>query len=87
MPETLKTADVAALAKEAGDPKQRLSRLAVSIPGSDILKIAYEIVDVGSATVLTKGHTIQVAVHEATEELQFVSPPVVFDKLEKAWSR
>ncbi|CDY74032.1 FIG002571: 4-hydroxybenzoyl-CoA thioesterase domain protein [Caballeronia glathei] len=66
---------------------QRLEVRATLVEYENRLKIAYEIVDVGSATVLTKGHTIQVAVHEATEELQFVSPPVVFDKLEKAWSR
>lgn len=50
------------------------------------LKIGYEIVDCGSGERLTKGTTIQVAVHAATRELQFVSPPVVFDKLERAWA-
>ncbi|WP_233831601.1 acyl-CoA thioesterase [Paraburkholderia sp. ZP32-5] len=51
------------------------------------LKIGYEIVDCESGTRLTKGYTIQVAVDAATEELQFVSPPIVFDKLERVWGR
>ena len=51
------------------------------------LKIGYEIVDQASGTRLTKGHTIQVAVNAATQELQFVSPPVVFEKLERVWTR
>jgi acyl-CoA thioester hydrolase len=51
------------------------------------LKIGYEIVDAASGERLTKGYTIQVAVHAATQELQFVSPPVVFEKLERAWAR
>jgi acyl-CoA thioester hydrolase len=50
------------------------------------LKIGYEIVDAASGERLTKGHTIQVAVCEATRELQFVSPTVVFEKLERAWA-
>ncbi|WP_250500865.1 thioesterase family protein [Caballeronia sp. GAWG1-5s-s] len=51
------------------------------------LKIAYELVDCVTSDRLTKGYTIQVAVDAATQELQFVSPPVVFDKLERVWSR
>ena len=51
------------------------------------LKIGYEIVDVASGERLTKGYTIQVAVCAATRELQFVSPPVVFEKLERRWAR
>jgi acyl-CoA thioester hydrolase len=51
------------------------------------LKIGYEIVDAASGERLTKGYTIQVAVDAATQELQFVSPPVVFEKLERAWAR
>ncbi|MFC0399279.1 acyl-CoA thioesterase [Paraburkholderia rhizosphaerae] len=51
------------------------------------LKIGYQIFDRASGTRLTKGYTIQVAVDAATQELQFVSPPVVFDKLERAWAR
>jgi len=51
------------------------------------LKMGYEIVDVASGERLTKGYTIQVAIHAATQELQFVSPPVVIEKLERAWAR
>ena len=51
------------------------------------LKIGYEIYDRESRTRLTKGYTIQVAVNAATQELQFVSPPVVLEKLERAWAR
>lgn len=51
------------------------------------LKIGYEIFDEASGTRLTKGYTIQVAVDLVTQELQFVSPPVVFDKLERVWAR
>lgn len=51
------------------------------------LKIGYEIVDAGTGERLTKGYTVQVAVHAQTKELQFVSPPVVFEKLERAWER
>ncbi|MCG5078718.1 acyl-CoA thioesterase [Paraburkholderia tagetis] len=51
------------------------------------LKIGYEIFDVESRTRLTKGYTIQVAVDAATQELQFASPPIVLEKLERAWAR
>jgi acyl-CoA thioester hydrolase len=51
------------------------------------LKIGYQIVDVASGQRLTKGYTIQVAVCAATRELQFVSPPIVFEKLEQIWPR
>jgi acyl-CoA thioester hydrolase len=50
------------------------------------LKIGYEIVDCASGERLTKGSTIQVAIHAATQELQFISPAVVFDKLERVWA-
>ncbi|WP_374992424.1 acyl-CoA thioesterase [Paraburkholderia sp. SARCC-3016] len=49
------------------------------------LKIGYTIVDRASGTRLTKGYTIQVAVDAASQELQFESPPVVFEKLERVW--
>ncbi|OLL30159.1 4-hydroxybenzoyl-CoA thioesterase [Burkholderia sp. SRS-W-2-2016] len=51
------------------------------------LKIAYEIVDSATGTRLTKGYTIQVAVDAASHELQFVSPPVVIEKLERVWGQ
>ncbi|NML29413.1 acyl-CoA thioesterase [Paraburkholderia antibiotica] len=51
------------------------------------LKIGYEIVDRASGTRLTKGYTIQVAIDAATRELQFVSPPVVAEKLARVLGR
>jgi len=51
------------------------------------LKIGYELVDCETGQRLAKGYTIQVAVDAATRELQFVSPPVVFEKLERVWAR
>jgi acyl-CoA thioester hydrolase len=51
------------------------------------LKIGYEIVGCETGVRLTKGYTIQVAVDAATKETQFVSPDIVFAKLERAWAR
>jgi acyl-CoA thioester hydrolase len=51
------------------------------------LKIGYELVDSETGQRLTKGYTIQVAIDAHTQELQFVSPPVVFEKLERVWAR
>lgn len=50
------------------------------------LKIGYEIHDLLSGQRLTKGYTTQVAVCAQTQELQYVSPKIVFDKLERAWA-
>ena len=49
------------------------------------LRIDYRIRDKASGAKLTVGSTIQVAVDLASGELQFVSPPVVLQKLERAW--
>jgi acyl-CoA thioester hydrolase len=51
------------------------------------LKIGYEIYDLDSRARLTKGYTIQVAVDAVTRELQFVSPPIVAEKVERACAR
>ena len=45
------------------------------------LKIEYRIRDAASGQVLTRAHTIQVAVEVKTGEMQFVSPPVLFERL------
>jgi len=45
------------------------------------LKIEYQIRDAASGQVLTKGHTIQVAVKADTGEMSFVSPPILFERL------
>ena len=66
---------------------QKLEVLTRLLEYENRLKIGYEIVDLASGTRLTKGYTTQVAVNAATQELQFVSPPVVFEKLERVWAR
>jgi len=45
------------------------------------LKINYEIFDAASGRVLTRAHTIQVAVDAATQEMLYVCPQVLWDKL------
>jgi len=45
------------------------------------LKIDYEIRDAATDQLLTRAHTIQVAVKVETGEMQFVSPPVLFERL------
>ena len=62
---------------------QKLTVQASLLEYENRIKIAYQIRDIESGERMTKGHTIQVAVDAATRELQFVSPPVVFRKLEK----
>ena len=66
---------------------QQLEVCAQLLEYDNRLKIGYEIFDRHSRTRLTKGYTIQVAVDAATQELQFVSPPIVLEKLERAWAR
>lgn len=63
---------------------QRLRVEATLIEYENRIKIAYLIRDAASGERLTKGHTTQVAVDADTGELQFVSPAVVFAKLERA---
>jgi acyl-CoA thioester hydrolase len=48
------------------------------------LKIGYEITDSQSGERLTKGSTILVAVDAVTQELQFISPPIVLANIERA---
>lgn len=62
---------------------QRLRARATILEYENRLKIAYLITDRESGERLTKGHSVQVAVHAATRELQFVSPKVLLDKLDK----
>ncbi len=45
------------------------------------LKIVYEIRDAGSDQVLTRAHTIQVAVDATTNEMQYLCPSVLWDRL------
>ena len=45
------------------------------------LKIGYEIQDEETGERVTRGYTIQVAVDMKTEELCFVSPPILIEKV------
>ena len=45
------------------------------------LKIQYLITDIASGQVLTKAHTVQVAVDVNSLEMQFESPKILLDKL------
>lgn len=45
------------------------------------IKIDYQIRDAASGTRLTRAHTIQVAVDLASGEMQYASPPVLFERL------
>ncbi|GAA0842303.1 acyl-CoA thioesterase [Cupriavidus pauculus] len=45
------------------------------------LKIAYEVRDAATGERLTRGHSIQVAVDLRTREMQYVSPPVLLQRL------
>lgn len=48
------------------------------------LKIDYLITDANSGQRLTKGHTVQVAVDMSNGEMCFVSPPVLFQRVQQA---
>ncbi|MBK7954561.1 MAG: acyl-CoA thioesterase [Candidatus Accumulibacter sp.] len=67
--------------------RQNLSVQATLLEYENRIKIAYQIRDRETGERLTKGYTVQVAVDAATRELQFVSPPMVFRNLEKAFSK
>ncbi len=45
------------------------------------MKIEYAIVDAANGDVLTRAHTIQVAVDAASGEMLYVCPPVLWEKL------
>lgn len=60
---------------------QKLKVRAEIVEWENRLKIEYRIVDAASGQVLTRAHTLQVAVLAKTGELQFVSPPVLFERL------
>jgi acyl-CoA thioester hydrolase len=45
------------------------------------LKIDYRIRDAASGQVLTKAHTVQVAVDAASQELQYVCPSILWERL------
>lgn len=45
------------------------------------LRIAYQIFDAQTGKRTTTGYTIQVAVEEATREMCFVSPTILFERM------
>ena len=63
---------------------QRLRAAATLLEYENHLKLGYLLTDIASGQRLTKGHSVQVAVHAATAELQFVSPAVLLEKVRAA---
>jgi acyl-CoA thioester hydrolase len=45
------------------------------------MKIRYVVSDASTGEILTKGHTVQVAVCVESRELQFVSPPALLERV------
>jgi acyl-CoA thioester hydrolase len=64
---------------------QRLIARATLREWENRLRIDYHIRDAVTGAKVTTGSTIQVAVDMASGELQFVSPPILLEKLERAW--
>lgn len=60
---------------------QRLRIRAQIVEWENRLKIEYRVFDAVDGTLITRAHTIQVAVDAATFEMQFASPPVLFARL------
>ena len=60
---------------------QPLRVLACIVEWENRLKIEYEIRDAASSEVLTRAHTIQVAVQMASGEMLYVCPQVLWDRL------
>lgn len=61
--------------------QQRLRIVATLLEYENRLKIDYEIIDEESGERVTRGYTIQVAIDNATQELCFVSPDILIDKV------
>jgi len=61
--------------------QQRIRVVATLQEYENRLKIGYEISDIETGERVTKGYTIQVAVDKSTNELCFVSPPILFEKV------
>jgi acyl-CoA thioester hydrolase len=60
---------------------QRITVRAELVEWEQRLRIEYLITDSITGTRLSKGSTTQVAVDMATQEMCFVSPPILFEKL------
>ena len=63
--------------------QQRIRVRAALTEYENRLRIDYRCLDAGSGEVLTKAHTIQVAVNAATGELNLESPPVLLERVKK----
>ena len=63
---------------------QRIRVTASIVEFENRLKIAYEIHDVETGRRVTKGYTVQVAYDLATDEMCFVSPAVLVEKVNAA---
>lgn len=61
--------------------QQRLRITAAISEYEHRLRVDYQIADALSGEVMTKGHSIQVAVDQASGEMCFVSPPVLLERL------
>ena len=60
---------------------QRLRIRAQIVEWENRLKIEYRVFDAVDGSLITRAHTIQVAVDAETFEMQYVSPPVLFARL------
>lgn len=60
---------------------QKIIARAEIVEWENRLKIKYEIRDADSGERLTKGSTVQVAVRVDTGEMQFVCPPILWERL------
>lgn len=61
--------------------QQRIRVVATLEEYENRLKLSYVITELESGERTTKGYTIQVAIDDATEELCFVSPPILIEKI------
>jgi acyl-CoA thioester hydrolase len=64
---------------------QRLRVRATLSEWENRMRIEYLISDAQTGERITKGYTVQVAVALPAGELQFVSPPALLERLERAW--
>lgn len=61
--------------------QQKFKVIASFVEWENRLKIAYTVVDLITGQRLSKGYTIQVAIDMKNEQMQFVSPDILFNKL------
>lgn len=60
---------------------QEIKVVATLVEFENRLRIRYRIADLARGEILTKAETIQVAVDMASQEIQFVSPPELVDRI------